>query len=90
VVYGAMRTKDAVSDHSALELSITLIVFIVMYVAVFGTGIGYMLKLAAKGPQPYGEHPPEPEGQGGRPARPLSAVPDRIDPAIDLPGGRRR
>jgi cytochrome d ubiquinol oxidase subunit I len=90
VVYGVMRTKDAVSNHSALELSITLIVFMVMYVAVFGTGIRYMLMLVAKGPQPYGEHPPEPEGQSGRPARPLSAVPDRIDPAIELPAGRRR
>src|SRR4030081_712782 len=77
VVYGVMRTKDAVSNHSALELSITLIVFIVMYVAVFGTGIRYMLMLVAKGPQPQGEHPPEPEGQSGRPARPLSAVPPR-------------
>src|SRR5712672_3469088 len=54
VVYGVMRTKDAVSNHSALELSITLIVFIVMYVAVFGTGIKYMLMLVAKGPQPQG------------------------------------
>jgi len=90
VVYGVMRTKDAVSNHSALELSMTLIVFIVMYLAVFGTGIRYMVMLVAKGPQPYGEHPPEPEGQSGRPARPLSAVPDPIDPAIDLPGGTRR
>jgi len=76
VVYGVMRTKDAVSNHSALELSITLIVFMVMYVLVFGTGIRYILILVAKGPQPYGEHPPEPEGQSGRPARPFSAVPD--------------
>jgi cytochrome d ubiquinol oxidase subunit I len=90
VVYGVMRTKDAVSNHSALVLSTTLIVFIVMYVAVFGTGIRYMLMLVAKGPQPQGEHPPEPEGQSGRPARPLSAVPDRIDPAIESPAGRRR
>ena len=35
----------------ALTLSTTLIVFIVMYFAVFGTGISYMLKLVAKGPQ---------------------------------------
>jgi cytochrome bd ubiquinol oxidase subunit I len=88
VVYGVMRTKDAVSNHSALELSITLTVFIVMYLTVFGTGIRYMLKLVAKGPVPSGEHPPEPES--GRPARPLSAVPDLIDPAIELPAGRRR
>jgi cytochrome d ubiquinol oxidase subunit I len=90
VVYGVMRTKDAVSNHSALELSITLIVFIVMYLAVFGTGIRYMLMLVAKGPQPYGQDTPELDGQSGRPARPLSAVPDRIDPGIDLPDGRRR
>jgi cytochrome d ubiquinol oxidase subunit I len=67
-----------------------LIVFIVMYVAVFGTGIGYILMLVAKGPQPYGEHPPEPGGQRGRPARPMSAVPDRIDPAIGSPASTRR
>jgi len=90
VVYGVMQTKDAVSNHSALELSITLIVFIVMYVAVFGTGISYMLKLAAKGPQSYDEHSPEPSPQSGRPTRPLSAVPDRIDPAIEWPRSRRR
>jgi cytochrome d ubiquinol oxidase subunit I len=57
-----------------------------MYLTVFGTGIRYMLKLVAKGPVPSGEHPPEPES--GRPARPLSAAPDLIDPA--LPAGRRR
>ena len=51
VVYGVMRTSDAVSNHSALALSTTLIVFIVMYFAVFGTGVSYMLKLVAKGPQ---------------------------------------
>jgi cytochrome d ubiquinol oxidase subunit I len=90
VVYGAMRTKDAVSDHSALELSITLVVFIVMYLTVFGTGIGYMLKLVAKGPKELGEYPPEPEGQTGRPARPLSAVPDRIGLETELPADSRR
>ena len=50
VVYGVMRTKDAVSNHSALALSTTLIVFIVVYFVVFGTGISYMLKLVAQGP----------------------------------------
>jgi cytochrome d ubiquinol oxidase subunit I len=61
-----------------------------MYLAVFGTGIRYMLMLVAKGPQPYRQHTPEPEGQSRRPARPLSAIPDRIDPAIELPVGTRR
>jgi cytochrome d ubiquinol oxidase subunit I len=86
VVYGVMRTKDAVSNHSALAISTTLIVFIVMYFAVFGTGVSYMLKLVAKGPQPFDEHPPRDKGQSQRPSRPLSAAPDDIDPAVALSG----
>jgi cytochrome d ubiquinol oxidase subunit I len=84
VVYGVMRTKDAVSNHSALALSATLIMFIIMYCAVFGTGVSYMLKLVAKGPQPHvDEHPPQDKGQSQRPARPLSAAPDNVDTAVD-------
>lgn len=82
VVYGVMRTADAVSDHSALALSTTLIIFVIMYTAVFGTGISYMLKLVARGPD---IHLPEPEPgrdepMSHRPARPLSAAPDDVDP----------
>jgi len=84
IVYGVMRTKDAVSNHSALALSTTLIVFIVMYFAVFGTGVSYMLKLVAKGPgEGEDTHPPHDPGQSLRPARPLSAAPDDIDPAVN-------
>jgi cytochrome d ubiquinol oxidase subunit I len=70
-----------VSNHSVLALSMTLIIFIVMYCAVFGTGISYMLKLVAKGPQEgsEGEHVRR-EGQVLRPARPLSAAPDNVHP----------
>ena len=89
VVYGVLRTRDAVSNHSALELSVTLIMFIVLYAAVFGTGISYMLKLVAKGPEPLDGHFPEPGSNAGRPARPLSAVPDRLDTPI-IPGSERR
>jgi cytochrome d ubiquinol oxidase subunit I len=78
VVYGVMRTSEAVSNHSALALSTTLIVFIVVYAAVFGTGIAYMLKLVAKGPEPFTDDAPEPKATG-RPARPLSAVRDVVD-----------
>jgi cytochrome d ubiquinol oxidase subunit I len=51
VVYGVMRTEHAVSNHSALALSTTLILFVVTYCAVFGAGISYMLKLVVKGPE---------------------------------------
>ncbi|GAB1581895.1 cytochrome ubiquinol oxidase subunit I [Phyllobacterium phragmitis] len=83
VVYGIMRTRDAVSDHSALTMSTTLGLFIVMYIAVFGTGVSYMLKLVAKGPDTFVDT--REQGQKERAARPLSAAPDDIDPA---PGKR--
>ena len=82
IVYGVMRTKDAVSNHSALALSTTLIVFIVMYAIVFGAGVTYMLKLVAKGPHEHDDGETVHEaGQVQRPARPLSAGPDNVDPA---------
>lgn len=77
VVYGLMRTKDAVSNHSALALSTSLIIFILVYFAVFGIGISYLLKLIAKGPMNQNE--PDTK-DSHRPARPLSAGPDDIDP----------
>ena len=82
VVYGVMRTRDAVSNHSALALSTTLGVFIVMYFFVFGAGVSYMLKLIAKGPESGGHEdtPGDGEPQNRRPARPLSAAPDDVDP----------
>ncbi len=83
VVYGVMRTADAVSNHSALALTLTLGVFIVMYFIVFGTGLFYILKLIAAGPQDLGPETPQPtiDLSGGaplnaRPSRPLSAAPD--------------
>jgi cytochrome d ubiquinol oxidase subunit I len=82
VVYGLMRTEHAVSDHPALAVSTTLALFIVMYIAVFGTGISYMLKLVAKGPTEGEDTPGRDHGPSQRPARPLSAAPGHLDPAI--------
>lgn len=83
LVYGVMRTADGVSNHSALALSTTLVIFMVMYFAVFGTGVSYMLKLVAKGPaKSEDDNPPLDPGQSQRPSRPLSAAPDNIDPTI--------
>lgn len=49
VVYGLLRTKDAVSPHSTLHMSISLISFIIVYALVFITGYLYMVKLMKKG-----------------------------------------
>ncbi|WP_091637292.1 cytochrome ubiquinol oxidase subunit I [Lysobacter sp. cf310] len=74
VIYGLLRTADAVSAVNAGSVMTSLIVFAVAYLTVFGAGIGYLIKLIRKGPHP---HEPAPrQGLGEKtPARPLS-VPD--------------
>lgn len=85
VVYGVMRTADAVSTHSALALSATLTVFVGVYAAVFGTGIWYMLRIVAGGPAGVEATASQRDaGQSPRPARPMSAAPDDI-PAVTSP-----
>ncbi|MHB9327801.1 cytochrome ubiquinol oxidase subunit I [Phytobacter ursingii] len=69
VVYGLLRTIDAVSLHSTLQMSLSLATFIIVYTSVFGVGYGYIARLIKKGPQPWDAHPTD-----GRPARPLSAA----------------
>ncbi|HBC6020481.1 TPA: cytochrome ubiquinol oxidase subunit I [Proteus mirabilis] len=49
VVYGIQRTRDAVSAHGEMHMSISLLIFFIVYGAVFGIGYAYMLKLIRKG-----------------------------------------
>jgi cytochrome d ubiquinol oxidase subunit I len=76
-VYGLMRTADAVSAHGELQLGITLAIFIVVYFAVFGTGIGYLLRLIRVGPTPHEGDQRDYGGPGKErhAMRPLSAAP---------------
>jgi len=84
VVYGVMRTSDAVSNHSALALTATLLMFIVMYFCVFGIGVSYMLKLVARGPDVSGDDgSSQTPTQNQRPSRPLSAAPGTTTPTVD-------
>ncbi|MGA0543094.1 cytochrome ubiquinol oxidase subunit I [Neotabrizicola sp. VNH66] len=77
IIYGVMRTRDAVSDHSALTMSVTLVAFILAYFCVFGFGTRYMLQLVGKGPEAGEEDPATANDDPGQsPARPLSAAPD--------------
>jgi cytochrome bd ubiquinol oxidase subunit I len=76
VVYGLMRTADAVSSHSVATLATSLVLFIIVYLSVFSAGIGYLLRLIAKGPV-TGEGNNEPSGGPGQqrqPMRPISAA----------------
>lgn len=51
VVYGLLRTADAVTPHPAAEVAITLALFVLFYLAVFGMGTVYVLRLINTGPK---------------------------------------
>jgi cytochrome bd ubiquinol oxidase subunit I len=71
VVYGVMRTSQAVSPLSAQQVGLSLMAFVIVYFLVFGTGIYYMLKLIHAGPAVApGQGDADPAPQGGQRARP--------------------
>jgi cytochrome bd ubiquinol oxidase subunit I len=84
VVYGVLRTKDAVSTLSSQQVGTSLLIFVVVYFLVFGTGIYYMLKLMAKGPDPSDDASDGVSGDANKGGprfdhRPLSLPTDPID-----------
>src|SRR5690606_34181691 len=81
VVYGLMRTADAVSAHGAAQLGFTLALFVIVYLLVFGVGIFYVLRLVRKGPQlgEGGQSGTGGPGQQRTPARPISAADENLE-----------
>ena len=84
VVYGALRTADAVSPLGADAVGWSLMAFIVIYFTVFGAGVLYILRLMS--------HPPEAGEHGARvepgPIRsagltPQQQYPGRGNPSAD-------
>lgn len=75
-VYGLLRTADSVSAHGVVPLSITLILFVLVYFAVFGAGAVYLTRLIRIGPKVDESDEAESGGPGQprQPMRPLSAV----------------
>lgn len=73
IIHGLMRTADAVTPHSASEVGLALVLFVVVYFILFGAGIMYILRLIRTGPQ---SHQPQEGGPGEQrtPARPISAA----------------
>lgn len=55
IVQGLMKTSDAVTDHSPLFMSVSLLTFIVVYCAVFGFGYYYMMQKIKEGVMPATE-----------------------------------
>jgi cytochrome d ubiquinol oxidase subunit I len=77
VVYGVLRTKDAVSPITSQSVGVSLLIFVMVYFLVFGTGVYYIMKLIFAGPglakdQTSTFTPPDPTDASGR--RPLAAV----------------
>jgi cytochrome d ubiquinol oxidase subunit I len=84
VVYGQLRTADAVSPVAEGAVTASLLIFVVVYAFVFGFGSYYLAKLLRRGPDPVEDirH----DGIGKKPKRPLS-VPDE---GIESGSGYRR
>jgi cytochrome d ubiquinol oxidase subunit I len=51
VVYGALRTADAASPLQASAVGASLMAFVIIYFAVFGAGVWYIVKLMGKTPE---------------------------------------
>ena len=80
VVYGVLRTADAASPLSSQQVGTSLLIIIIVYFLVFGTGTYYMLKLMAKGP-----HDGEEAAEVGDPRARGAELADRAQV-----GGRQR
>lgn len=72
VVYGLMRTKDAVTPSlSGGDVLMSLGVYVIAYLVIFGAGGSFMGRLLRAGPT---EKRPDAQRRIGTPARPLSAA----------------
>ena len=47
-----MYTREAVSPVAGLQVGLSLVAFVAVYLAVFGAGAYYILRLILKGPEP--------------------------------------
>ncbi|MFZ2028797.1 MAG: cytochrome ubiquinol oxidase subunit I [Vitreimonas sp.] len=70
VVYGVLRTANAVAPVAASSVATSLLAFIVAYAIVFSAGALYILRLISKGPD---SDEPEPK-QNEPPGSPLGAA----------------
>ncbi|MEJ0058696.1 MAG: cytochrome ubiquinol oxidase subunit I [Terricaulis sp.] len=66
VVYGVVRTADAVSPVDGAQVALSLLVFIIVYAIVFSAGALYILRLIAQGAD-TDETPPQSDEPPGTP-----------------------
>lgn len=79
-IYGLLRTTESASPLDAPAVAASLVAFVLVYFAVFGAGILYLLRMMQKPPEPH-EAPP-----GDAPIRSAGVTPV----AQILSGNRRR
>jgi cytochrome d ubiquinol oxidase subunit I len=72
VIWGLMRTADAVSPVGTHEVSASLIAFIVIYAVIFSAGALYILRLMAAGPVAEAAAP---ANRDRAPGTPMAAAP---------------
>lgn len=77
LVYGVLRTADAVSPVSFWPVLTSLILFVIVYSVVFSMGVLLINKLIEKGPEGAAV-----EEEEGVPSRPLSAAEDGAREAL--------
>ncbi|HEX8262062.1 MAG TPA: cytochrome ubiquinol oxidase subunit I [Allosphingosinicella sp.] len=77
VIYGLLRTRDAVSPIAAPGVTGSLVAFALVYFAVFGAGTTYILRLMAKAPE---------EGEERESSTPIRTA--GITPAAGVEKGR--
>ncbi|MCG4272592.1 cytochrome ubiquinol oxidase subunit I [Acetobacter senegalensis] len=77
-VYGLLRTSDSVSPIALSSMAVTMTAFVVVYVLVFGSGIGILVRLLGRAPQ-EGEHDTPPSHASDILAARMH--PDVIDPS---------
>jgi len=75
LVYGALRTRDALSPVTQGQVVTSLLTYVVVYSIVFTAGAVYILRILAKGPGAAHEPPAEPRPPGWA----LAAAPDAVE-----------
>ena len=72
MVYGFLRTADAVTPNlGSSDVTISLAMYALVYVFIFGAGLYYLFKLIGSGPALMEATAPRTDQ---RPARPFSAA----------------
>ena len=56
IVYGLLRTRDAVTPHAAATVALSLGLFILVYAFVFGVAITYIFRLLSAAPDQLNPH----------------------------------